>query len=106
MLFIVIPVFNRWSFTMDCLKSLTPQSNGLFKLIVVDHGSTGCTSDNIASQFPDVIVLKGDKSMWWTAATNLGVRYALNNNASKVLTLNNDTVAEPDFIPEIFKAID
>jgi GT2 family glycosyltransferase len=106
MLFVVIPVFNRWSFTKDCLKSLTLQSNDLFKIIVVDHGSTDGTSDKVALQFPDVILLKGDKSMWWTAATNLGLRYALNNDASSILTLNNDTIADPDYVAEIFKAAD
>ncbi len=106
MLFVVIPVFNRWSFTKDCLKSLTLQSNDLFKIIVVDHGSTDGTSDKVALQFPDVILLKGDKSMWWTAATNVGLRYALNNDASSILTLNNDTIADPDYIAEIFKAAD
>jgi len=82
------------------------QSNDLFKIIVVDHGSTDGTSDNIALQFPDIILLKGDKSMWWTAATNVGIRYALNNNASGLLTLNNDTIADPDYIAEMVKAAD
>jgi len=106
MLFIVIPVFNRWHYTKDCLESLTLQSNRAFKIIVVDHGSTDGTSDNLARLFPDIIVLKGDKNMWWSAATNVGIRHALNNGALHVLTLNNDTIAEPDFMAEIYKAID
>ena len=30
MLFIVIPVFNRWHYTKDCLESLMLQSNRAF----------------------------------------------------------------------------
>ncbi|MBB3054363.1 glycosyltransferase family 2 protein [Mucilaginibacter gotjawali] len=106
MLFIIIPVYNRWHFTHAVLNSLMRQSNKLFKIIVVDHGSTDGTSDHIASQFPEVIVLKGDNSMWWTAAVNKGIRYALQENALHILTLNNDTVAESDYIAQLYKAID
>jgi GT2 family glycosyltransferase len=105
MLFIVIPVFNRWQFTQNCLKSLAKQSNKLFKTVVVDHGSTDGTSSFIASQFPEVKVLQGDSSMWWTAAVNLGVKYALKENAAYILTLNNDTVAEPDYVAQLYHAI-
>jgi GT2 family glycosyltransferase len=107
MLFIIIPVFNRWVFTLACLKSLEQQSEKKnFKTIVVDHGSTDGTSDYIEMHFPWVKVLQGDKSMWWTAATNLGIEYALARKATYILTLNNDTLAEPDYISEIYKAID
>jgi GT2 family glycosyltransferase len=105
MLFIIIPVFNRWEFTKACLKSLELQNNKLFKIVVVDHGSTDDTHVLITSQFPNVKLLNGDKSMWWTAATNLGIKYALKQNASFILTLNNDTVAEPEYISELFNAI-
>jgi GT2 family glycosyltransferase len=106
MLYIIIPVFNRWHFTRDCLISLMQQSNKLFKVIVVDHGSTDGTDSNIASGFPWVTVLHGDNSMWWTAAVNLGIKYALNKKAAYILTLNNDTVAESDYIAQLYKAID
>lgn len=105
-LYIVIPVFNRWHFTLACLKSLSEQSDKRFKTIVVDHGSTDDTSVQIAQLFPDVIVLQGDESMWWTAAVNMGIEYALQHKATYVLTLNNDTIARPDYVAQLFKAIE
>ena len=101
MIYIIIPVLNRWNFTLECLLSLRNQTYNDFKSIVIDHGSTDGTSDHIQNEFPEVTVLKGDESMWWTAATNLGVRYAMEKNAEYVLTLNNDLVVESDYLQSL-----
>jgi len=103
MLYIIIPVFNRWLLTQACLSSLRVQSFKQFKIVVVDHGSTDETGIAIKNEFPEVIVLNGTDTMWWTAATNLGVQYALNNSASYILTLNNDLVVESDYIFNMIK---
>jgi GT2 family glycosyltransferase len=103
MLYIVIPVFNRKKFTHDCLLSLHKQTNKQFKVIVVDDGSTDGTSQMLKEDFPEVIVIAGTGSLFWTAATNLGIQYALANGATHVMTLNNDTLARPDFIEQMYK---
>ncbi len=96
-----MPVFNRWKFTKDCLLSLRSQTYSEFKTIVIDHGSTDGTSEHIQNEFPEVIVIKGDETMWWTAATNLGVQYAIDNKAEFILTLNNDTISRKNYIQEL-----
>jgi GT2 family glycosyltransferase len=101
MIHIVIPVYNRWQFTKECLLSLRSQTYTDFKTIVVDHGSTDGTSEFIKSEFPEVILLKGNESMWWTAATNVGVRYAQQNGADYVLTLNNDLIVQSDYLTQL-----
>lgn len=98
MIYIVIPVFNRWKFTKDCLLSLRNQTYSDFKTIVIDHGSTDGTSEYIQNEFPEVIVIKGYETMWWTAATNVGVRYTLEKKADFVLTLNNDLVVDSNYL--------
>jgi GT2 family glycosyltransferase len=104
MIYIVIPVFNRWHFTKACLASLASQANKGFVTVVVDHGSTDGTSQHILAEFPEVVVVKGDESMWWTAATNAGVKYALEKNADHILTLNNDLVVGKDYIDHLASA--
>ena len=103
MIYIIIPVFNRWYFTELCLLSLLKQNYHNYKIVVVDHGSTDGTSEKIATQFPLVIVITGDESMWWAAATNLGVQYAISNNADFVLTLNNDLEVNSDYLNSLLK---
>jgi GT2 family glycosyltransferase len=101
MLYIVIPVFNRKDFTRDCLISLFSQSYKKFKVIVVDAGSTDGTEDMLREKFPEVIVLKGDGNLFWTASTNLGIQYALDHGATSVMTLNNDVIALEDFVEKM-----
>lgn len=101
MIYIVIPVHNRKDFTKNCLLSLREQTYKNFKTVIIDDGSTDGTAEILKSDFPEVHVIKGDGNLWWTAATNLGVNYALDNNADYVLTLNNDTIATKDFLEKM-----
>ena len=106
MIFIIIPVFNRWYFTEKCLISLLKQNYLNYKIIVVDHGSTDDTFQRLKYQFPDIIVLSGDDSMWWTRAMNLGVNFVLNYSKSEddfILTLNNDLEVNPNYLSELLK---
>lgn len=106
MIYIIIPVFNRWHYTNACLQSLLVQNFGGYKIIVVDHGSTDNTSQHIHDKYPDVLIVSGNSSMWWTAATNLGVKKALelsNPNHDFVLTLNNDLEVPENYLSELIK---
>ena len=100
MIYIIIPVHNRLDATRECLESLRKQTCGDFKVVLVDDGSTDGTSDFINENYPEVILLKGDGSLWWTGATNLGVEHVLQYAREKdhILTLNNDTFVPPDYI--------
>ena len=102
MLYIIIPVFNRKKFTEECLLSLRKQTNTNFKVIIVDDGSTDGTSEMIEKDFPEVILLKTKGDLFWTAATNLGIQHALDQQAKFIMTLNNDTLATEDFIEKMY----
>jgi GT2 family glycosyltransferase len=87
--------------TRDCLHSLRQQTRRDFKVVVIDDGSTDGTSDMIQKEFPEVILLHGDGNLWWTAATNLGVQYALARGAKYLMTVNDDTVLTYDFVEKM-----
>jgi GT2 family glycosyltransferase len=101
MLYIVIPVFNRKKFTAECIQTLQKQTVKDFKVIVVDDGSTDGTAKMIKNDFPEVILIDGGGNLFWTAAVNLGIDYALKNGATAVLTLNNDTLTVENFVEKM-----
>ncbi|WP_298487924.1 glycosyltransferase family 2 protein [uncultured Maribacter sp.] len=104
MIYIVIPVFNRWHFTKICLQQLEKQSYIDFKTIIIDDGSSDETSEELTKNHPDIIVLKGDGSLWWTGGINLGIAYALKQGATYIVTLNNDTIPAHDYVEQLLKA--
>lgn len=102
LLYIIIPVYNRKKFTEACLHSLRKQTISNFKVIVVDDGSNDGTSEMIEKNFPEVTVLKGG-NLFWTAAINIGIRYALKNGAQYIMTLNDDTQTPDNFLEQMIK---
>lgn len=99
-IFAVIPVFNRLSLTLRCLETLLADKPDRLEVILVDDGSTDGTSAVVAKRFPQVRILRGDGSLWWTGATRLGVAEALKlgQAGDYVLLLNNDLVVPPDYV--------
>ena len=103
--FIIIPVYNRKELTAECIKSLYKQTYDKLKIVVVDDGSSDGTEGMIKREFPDVVLLRGDGNLWWTGATNMGVKYVLDKRKQNdyVLTLNNDLYVGSDYIYQLLK---
>ncbi len=86
---VVITDFDGWEQTQQCLTKLLASTYSDLEVIVVDHGLTDETSIGM-SAFPRCQRLPADSDLWWTGATNLGIRHALERGASHVMLLNND----------------
>jgi glycosyltransferase involved in cell wall biosynthesis len=106
---LVLPVRNRKHLTQAILAQLTDQLtdqttsqtqtnvNSLqVYLIVVDDGSTDGTQALIQTQFPQVHLLLGDGTLWWTGAIVKGMDYGLRQFAPDYLLLLNDDITLPD----------
>ena len=108
MIYIVIPVHNRKAYTLGCLADLTKQTLTEKRVIVVDDGSTDGTAELVARQFPDVIILTGNGSLWWAGAMNFGIRYVLDKLTPDVddfiLALNDDIQVRPDYLASLLTA--
>lgn len=102
MISIVIPVFNRKEYTRECLLSLQKQTDQRFKVVIVDDGSTDGTEDMLREEFPEVEVLKGSGSLFWTAGVNMGIRHALKQGAPLIMTMNNDVITDERLIEKMY----
>ncbi len=99
---VVIPNYNGIEYIQNCLNSLENQTMGKFYTIVVDNGSTDGSCQLVREQFPKVQLVELAENLGFSAAVNKGIELS---NSKYVLLLNNDTVAEPDFLEEMERAI-
>lgn len=102
-----IPVHNRWDYTAACLDSIREQSLPDWQVVVCDDGSTDGTSEKIAAAYPEVHLLQGDGSLWWSESTNRCVRHVLEHArpGDFVVTLNNDLVLSHDYLERMKNAV-
>ncbi len=98
MLYIVIPVYNGWQQTKRCLNALRNSEFTGYTIIVVDHGSNDDTKHLLPRDYPEIIHILGDSSLWWAGATNVGIRHALDNKAKYIMLLNNDFFVQKNTI--------
>jgi GT2 family glycosyltransferase len=99
-IYVVVPVYNRKGYLERFLHCMRRQIFKNFEIIVVDDGSTDGTSELIIEQFPEVKLLRGDGNLWWTGATNVGIRYAMTQASATdaVLVINDDLEVNPDYL--------
>jgi GT2 family glycosyltransferase len=97
---IVAAVHNRRELTLLCLRSLSRirKSEFAVHIVIVDDGSTDGTTGAIRQHFPDVEVVAGDGSLYYTEGTNAGIRAALKHDPKYVLIINDDSVFDQDFL--------
>jgi GT2 family glycosyltransferase len=101
---VVIPTFNRCSTLLHGLSSLFDTLPPSHVVIVVDSGSFDGTYDAISSTFPQVILLRGNSSLWWAAATNRGIEKARELDCKYLLTYNDDNIATPGLFTHLSTA--
>ena len=109
---IIIPVFNGLEYTKQCLSTLfslisrSEVKEHIFKIIVVDDGSTDGTSPWIKENCPSVHLLNGNGDLWWTGGINMGIKYAIKElNTEYVLWWNNDITPANDYLNQIERLI-
>lgn len=102
---IVIPVHNRRETTLRCLSEL--RSLGVLswcRIVVVDDGSTDGTSTAVAREFPEIAIERGDGNLWWTGGIVRGMQRAVQENATYIFWLNDDTLPEPGAFEALLRA--
>ncbi|MDL2216818.1 glycosyltransferase family 2 protein [Desulfovibrio sp. OttesenSCG-928-M14] len=106
---VIIPIFNHWNLTRDCLLSLkehTPDFD--FEVIVIDNGSSDESAAALTplgeSLFgPRFTRLRFEENRNFGPACNAGARVA---SAPLLFFLNNDTLLTPGWAPPLLAAFE
>lgn len=99
---IVVTNFNGESFLPKCLDSLLDQSYGDLEILVADNASTDGSHALVETKYPDARLVRLKDNRGFAAAVNAGIKEAVGDF---VVIMNNDTVAERDFVKELHSAL-
>jgi GT2 family glycosyltransferase len=92
---IIIPVHNRWTYTLHCLAVLQQhKATRSFEVIVVDDGSSDGTASMLAD-WPGLAVLSNPDNRGFVRACNAGAASA---RGKYLVLLNNDTQVQPGWL--------
>jgi len=97
----LITCFNRKTKTLDCLKSLF-EINSDLDVYLVDDCSTDGTSVAVKSFFPNVKIIQGDGSLFWSRGMYTAWKEAIINDYDYYLWLNDDIIIYPSALEELF----
>lgn len=102
---VVTPVRNRKNWTLGFVERFARQDYPVFTHYIVDSASTDGTPEAIeALALRSVTLINAPDSAYWTAATNLGVRQALEDGCEFILTINDDAIIAEDFLTRLVEA--
>lgn len=98
----VIVTYNAEQFIEKCVGSLY-ESTVSTSVVVVDNQSSDKTTQIIASNFPQVKLIKSAVNLGFGKANNMGISWALSSHADFIFLLNQDAWIEKNTLSELIK---
>ena len=98
---IIILNYNGRDDTIECLESLDRITYENFHITIIDNGSADNLGPVVREKFSGVRYIYSPENLRFAGGNNLALRKALEESCDYVLLLNNDTVAEPDFLDKL-----
>jgi GT2 family glycosyltransferase len=100
---IVIVSYNSKQKLMACLASVISSMPDDCELIVVDNASSEGNADQIATSFPETVLIRSHTNLGFAAGCNLGVRHA---QSRYLVFLNPDTIVERGWLESMIAPLE
>ncbi len=101
MISIIIPAFNQLGYTRQCIASILENTEGEYRLILVDNGSTEAVYDFFRA-IPGAVPIRSETNLGFAGGVNLGLRVA----EGHVVLLNNDTLVPRGWLTGLCAALE
>ena len=95
---IVVPTLNRIRKLKRLARCLSRQTFKDFHVYIVDSGSNDGTREEIFSFPIPCTFVNATLDDWWSAATNLGIKKALDDKCELILTINDDAIVMDNYL--------
>jgi len=103
--YIVILHYGKLETTQKCIDSLAKHDTAFEKIVLINNDdSIQLSSKQFAIEKKKLHIINNKKNLGFAAGVNVGIRYALAQNAAYVFLLNNDTIIEKDFLEKLCAA--
>lgn len=96
----VIVTYNGMKWVEECLQSIQSSSIPI-EILVVDNASSDMTVAFIKKKFTKAVVLEQNQNLGFGKANNIGMDYALKENADYVFLLNQDAKIEENTVEQL-----
>jgi len=100
---IIIPVYNQWLYTKQCLKSVAPSIPEGADVLVIDNASSDETAARL-SQMQGISVISNAENLGFAKAINQGIEAS--PAADWYIFLNNDVLVSRDWFSGLIDAAD
>jgi GT2 family glycosyltransferase len=100
---IIVVNWNGKRYLEECLSSLLAQTYSPHEIILVDNGSHDGSVDFVTERFSEVRIIQNGENLGFAAGNNVAIRIA---QGDYIVTLNNDTRAEPDWLEELVRVVE
>lgn len=104
--FVIVLAWNHKEDTREALQSFLLDTYSNKKIIVVDNASTDGTSDMIKSEFEGIEILRSEENLGVSGGYNLGIDYAVSQNADYILIANNDIIIDEMMISGLVETLE
>jgi GT2 family glycosyltransferase len=105
---IVVLNWNGITDTLECLDSLQNQTYKNFTIVAIDNGSTDNSVELLEKyqkeHIKNVEVIYNPKNFGFTGGVNTGIEWALNDKYDCVALLNNDTIADKNWLKNLVES--
>lgn len=100
--YVVIVTYNGIKWLEKCLNSVLNSSIHL-QIVLIDNHSSDATVSFIKENYPEIILLEQKTNLGFGAANNIGINYALKNEADYLFLLNQDAYLQKNTIEKLIE---
>ena len=96
----LVLTYNDVELTRNCLRSVlqVDYPENQHRVYLIDNDSHQVKTEILAEEFPQVCYIRTLRNLGYAGGVNAGTRRALNDGASYIYVLNNDTVADRSYL--------
>lgn len=102
---VMLTCFNRREKTINCIRTIVEGNPGMdFLFIVADDASTDGTAEALQKEPYDIVLLKGNGSLFWNGGMRMALQYALDQakDMDSYILVNDDVSFLPGTIESLY----